>query len=713
LSGGFDVSGGDVPLDASGVGELAIGLPSLVGPELATLEDTELGFDVRVAGRSLRLPFYPRRAVRDAVARADRALAAVDRDADRSWLFEGSKESVEHLRDRLVAFVAHGDSDVDAQTADARELDELATSLEARTDPYARRSGAMRRAYRSPADGLPSEFGLYVPPAFTDGDAKPDKTYPLIVALHGMNGFPMTMLRWLFGFDDPGKDAVWEDRHPVAQLPRLDAFVVAPDGHGNAMYRDLGEADVMRVVEWAMRRYPIDPARVTITGPSMGGIGTAAIAFRYPSVFAAAEPLCGYHSYWIRRDIAGLPMRPWERVLADERSNTSWAYNGLHIPLYIVHGTKDLPEENSGVLVEKYKALGYAEKDEHPDEGHNVWQKTYEGLKGAHWLTWFKKRAHPTVVHFRTVRPRYGDSAWVHVEELAAPDAWGEVTAQVKGPQRIEVATKGVRALRLDRDAILAKDGDRTADVTVAIDHTSLSFGDEAPIEMHLEGAEWRAGPAPLEGAQKHGDVAGPLRDIFHGPVLLVYGASDPTEARANEEVARRWAHLGWGVRVDYPVMSDVEFEARGESLANDAGLFLVGSARTNRLVRALEPDLPIRIDGDAVVLGTERVTGDQVGAAFIRPNPRRPDRYVVVVEGVDALGTFRSLSLPSLLPDFVVYDARVAPARGQMLLGAGMVRAGGFFGTDWSLPSALADPLAAADRPGAKNEHDATPYLP
>src|SRR5205085_6941619 len=47
------------------------------------------------------------------------------------------------------------------------------------------------------------------------------------------------------------------------------------------------------------------------------------------------------------------------------------------------------------------------------------------------------------------------------------------------------------------------------------------------------------------------------------------------------------------------------------------------------------------------LAIGGARVTGAQLGAAFIRPNPRRPDRYVVVVEGVDALGTWRALSLP------------------------------------------------------------------
>jgi hypothetical protein len=96
-----------------------------------------------------------------------------------------------------------------------------------------------------------------------------------------------------------------------------------------------------------------------------------------------------------------------------------------------------------------------------------------------------------------------------------------------------------------------------------------------------------------------------------------------------------------------------------------------------------------------------------------VRPNPRRPDRYLVVVEGVDALGTWRSLSLPDLLPDFVVWDVDVAPSRGQMLLGPGMLRAGGFFENDWSLPARIDDPLAARPRAGAKSEYDATPYLP
>jgi hypothetical protein len=193
----------------------------------------------------------------------------------------------------------------------------------------------------------------------------------------------------------------------------------------------------------------------------------------------------------------------------------------------------------------------------------------------------------------------------------------------------------------------------------------------------------------------KHGTVSGEIHDVFHDPVLFVWGASDPAQARANEEAAQGWARVRWGVRVDYPILSDTDFYARGEPLANDRALFLVGNAKSNRVVRELEPSFPIRIEGDAVILGDRRLaTKDgradrsQLGAVFIRPNPRRPDRYVVVVEGVGAFGTWRSLSLPDMLPDFVVFDEDVAPASGQLLLAGGKLRAGGFFGSDWSVPS-------------------------
>lgn len=673
----FDADAGQVVAGERGVGEMSVTLPRLAGDEV---EDGDWTLHVEVAGRPLDLPMHPRRAVREAVARADGALREA-RSAGTEWLASGTLDSVEHLRDRLAAFARKGDGDIAAQMDDARELDDLSSVLEAKRDPYVGRTGVMRRAYRSPADGKLSEFALYVPPDFDR-----TKSYPLIVALHGMNGRPMEMLMWLFGHDDPARDGFWEDRHPRKTLEPLEAIVVAPDGHYNAMYRDVGEEDVMRVIDWAMANYPINESRVTVTGPSMGGIGAAACALHHPDRFAAAEPLCGYHSFFVRGDMGG--MRPWEHFQAEVRSNVLWAENGQYLPLYIVHGTKDLPEENSGVLIDRYDELHYDVKHEHPELGHNVWQTTYEDLKGARWLLDHRRPAHPRAIRFKTPRTRWADDAWVHVRELSSSLAWGEVSARVDRDNLVHVATHGVNALALDRDSTLVDDA---APVAVVIDQNKIVFQAGEPLELHREHSVWKAGPATHDGLYKHGTTSGPIPDVFHDPLLFVWGAGDPAQARANEEVARAWARVRTGVHVDYPVLSDIEFFARGEAIANDRALFLVGNAKSNRVVRELEPNLPIRIAGDAISIGGKLVEPDdggaetsQLGAAFIQPNPRRPDRYVVVVEGVGPLGTWRSLSLPEMLPDYVIFNRGVAPARGMLILGAAAVRAAGYFGNDW-----------------------------
>jgi hypothetical protein len=65
-------------------------------------------------------------------------------------------------------------------------------------------------------------------------------------------------------------------------------------------------------------------------------------------------------------------------------------------------------------------------------------------------------------------------------------------------------------------------------------------------------------------------------------------------------------------------------------------------------------------------------------------------------VTATGARGMWRALSLPQLLPDFMVFDAGLAPAAGQQVLGAATVLAAGFFDNDWALPKDLRDVTTA-----------------
>ena len=673
---------GALPITPRSVGELR----ASIGDLPAVIEDTNKSLSVRVdvAGRSVEGALAPRKAVRDAIVRARDYLAKLD-------TIDDVRATIEHLEARLSQQVTRGDLDVTAQLNDAKFLDAFVADAETGVDPIARRTGAMRLAHIARADDKPQAVSVYVPKTSS-------KKVPLYVGLHGMNGGPGSMLRIFFGGDDE-KKSMGELERTVGPTTPIDAFVLAPHAHGNTMYRQLGEEEVMDAIAWARARWPqIDPDRIYITGFSMGGIGAASIPLHHPDTFAAAQPLCGYHSYFIRRDVAGRPKRPWEQYLLEDRSNVSWIDNGARLPLWIIHGQKDLPEENSGVLIEAYEKKGFSIKHDHPDLGHDVWGFAYDKLQHVQWFAGKKRNAHPRQVRFRTTKPRFGDDAWVHIDQMGVAE-WGTIDARIVDGTHVVVSTKGVDAFHLDRDPALLKEGA----VTVTVDGVVLT-----DLAAHREGATWVSGPAIDEGLRKKGKITGPIRDVWNDPLTVVYGTEDETQTAVNLEVARAFATIRWGVDVNYPIVRDVDVDL---NVPPSKATIVIGNAKGNRLLRALEPSLPIKVDDAGISFAGRTFTGSQLGAAFVVPHPRAPTQYLLVIEGVDALGTFRALSLPELLPDFVIWDERLAPSRGQSLLGFGSVLAAGYFDTKWQPPKTFDDPLIKL--PTAKSEKDATPYLP
>lgn len=683
----FTVEGGEVPMSESGASELKVQLPPIAAEELAESDEgAELGISVEVAGRKLDANSRVRSFMHQAIAAANRAIELCPAEPN-SFLTEPSvtRATMVHLRDRFAHYVNNGDGDLESLAADARTIVEYTADIEARRDPLRVHPGIRRFAYKSPLDGEPSQFGMYVPASYVDAHGGKTKNYPLIVALHGLNGKPISMVRWFFGHDDEGRDSEWEDRHP-GEVEPIEAFVISPNGHGNAMYRELGESDVVRAVDWAASFYPIDKNKITITGVSMGGTGTASVAFRYPDRYAAAEPLCGYHSYLIRGDIVGRGLRSWERLMVEQRSNTHWAENGLYMPLYIWHGKRDYPEKNSGVLIDKYKALGYSVEHEHPFIGHNVWTKAYDALGGYNWLSQQTRPEHKKRVLFKTNSLRYQDNAWVHLREISGDLAFATIDANIEGPTTITVSTEKVEAFALDRDSELVSG---SAPTKVTVDGVALTFEPTQPIAAYRASSTWIAGTKPeAAGMQKKAGLAGPMRDVFFEPLVFVYGSQDPAQLRANRDVARAWARIKWGVDIKYPVISDREYD---ETIGEENSIVLVGNAESNSVVRDLESSLPFRTTPKSIVAANDAGTikewkGKDLGVAFVYPNPKHPARYVLVLEGTSAMGTFRAISLPELIPDFMVFDPRIGGARGQVVLGGAPTLAGGFFKRDWSL---------------------------
>jgi predicted peptidase len=111
-------------------------------------------------------------------------------------------------------------------------------------------------------------------------------------------------------------------------------------------------------------RYRVDTRRVYLTGLSMGGGGTWALAAAHPERFAAVVPVSGV-------------------------GNPTDATKLAALPIWVFHGGKDtiISVEYSRKMVAAIKAAGGNVKyTEYPEAHHNIWARTYDNPELYKWL---------------------------------------------------------------------------------------------------------------------------------------------------------------------------------------------------------------------------------------------------------------------------------------------------------------------------------------
>jgi predicted esterase len=563
----------------------------------------------------------------------------------------------------------------------AREVTRIGRALDAGRDPFESIRGYERMAFFSRLDGTPQQYELFVPPQHR---ASSNRKWPLVVTLHGYKGNAGDYFRNTFGLArnyPAGETLVAHGRHGAAPT-RGPMFVVAPTGRGQSYYRHAGEIDVLEAIEDVRRRFPaIDPDRIYITGGSMGGTGAAYLPYRHPDLFAASAALAGYHDQRVREDTDHGRLSDVERFLQAHRSDVDWAENGLHLPTLLVRGLRDRPVEWTRSLVRRLSELGYRSEHREPDLGHNVWTETYGDGAIFRWFGRYRRPSQPAHVRLRTARERTRQAWWVRVEERAAVDGFAYVDARARDGV-VSAEIQGARAVTFAPGAPLLAEG---APLTVQVGEQALRGA--SPLTIERDGQGWRVATTsyPRPGTRRPG-VEGPIREVFHEPLTFVVGTQDPDHTFVNRLVARRWARpKGW--IVDYPIVDDVDVT---EAMIRDTVLVLIGPPHCNSVLARMADRLPIRVRRDAVELGDETHRGAELGTVFVAPSPLAPDRVVLVIAGTDPMGTFRSIQLPDILPDYVVYDARVAPARDRWACGGTgcEYRAHGFFDLEWRVPT-------------------------
>ena len=207
----------------------------------------------------------------------------------------------------------------------------------------------------------------------------PDKTYPLVVFLHGAGERGDDNAVQLKYFPAQMAQPRWRERFPC--------YVLAPQCRKGAKWVEVDwsqpethptPADpgdqmkvVLQILKTTMAEEKVDAKRVYLTGLSMGGYGTWDLAIRHTELFAAAAPICG------------------------GADNT--AVGKLKdLPVWVAHGDADnaVPVERSRLAVAALRAAGgkpvYVEM---PGVQHDSWTPSYADNDGL--VPWMFRQSKP------------------------------------------------------------------------------------------------------------------------------------------------------------------------------------------------------------------------------------------------------------------------------------------------------------------------------
>jgi len=195
-----------------------------------------------------------------------------------------------------------------------------------------------------------------------DYASDPNKRWPLILSLHGSGGRGASM-------KDLQKGSLI---HMMGNRKELPAIVITPACPVHEWWR---VQVLSRLLDEVSAKYRVDPDRVYVTGTSMGGFGTWALALAYPERFAAIVPLCG----------------------GGDPPDASRLKN---VPVWAFHGQKDenVPPSLSLDMAEAVRKVGgHAHVTVYPDVGHDCWTKAYATDALYTWLL-AQKRGQPEVI---------------------------------------------------------------------------------------------------------------------------------------------------------------------------------------------------------------------------------------------------------------------------------------------------------------------------
>jgi predicted esterase len=575
-------------------------------------------------------------------------------------------------------------------------------------------SGAHMVEYLSSIDDSLQPYGMYLPTSFVRGTA-----VPVVFKLHGYGGHASTSF----------SSAVQTTANAQGWV------VVNLEGRGQHFYDGPAETDLFEVLADIDNSYGVDSSRVFVEGPSMGATGAYRHIARHPDVFAGAAGSDGWSDFneWHRHYYA--PQSDPYEFHPSRDSNLEHASPLTHaeaVPrdrLYLaVDGNDGSVWPPNGVkLHERLLRLGTTHTYVYnPTGGHCA---TYDqAAMHAYFAALPALDDDPSAVRISSTRLRTAARAWLRVDRMA----WRGFT-RIEMSRALGAGTCAFTATsrNVERFTILAApDADAyTIDVDgvtcAAFARGEASFPLTIALTLDANAAVVAGAPYSSTGESltKRADLEGPVARAMCERFIVAYGSADVSYTSKNLGEAQQfcdfWADVWNGGTYGFN-SSIVPVDENTLTQADIAGAHVVvfGSEESSSLIAeacsdaTLPFNIPARLSEGVVTLGEHVYAGNAYGLWTAYPNPRAPDRLLVV--GHNVIGNTAGLTGMIfwtqeawwwLWPDYVVFKTDLPVRRdvdsSMANYGADQYVEAGHYDRDWMLATAstpATDVALAAD---------------
>jgi hypothetical protein len=309
---------------------------------------------------------------------------------------------------------------------------------------------------------------------------------------------------------------------------------------------------------------------------------------------------------------------------------------------------------------------------EYPNVGHDSWNNADADTDRLPWLVQYTRNPYPAKVTHRMFYLRYGKAYWLQITGKEDWNKFSEIHGECIGRNDISIQTNNISSFFVDLKHPALKSGEP---VKFTIDRDSIIIDKYSDgMDFHFsKDSIWMIGAPPGKGLSKKERLEGPSTAIETGKFILVYGTG-------TADTNSRSKTIGTLLQKNYS-NSDMEIKlipdtlAINEKLETAYNLYVVGSPDENLYLREIVPWLPVSFTQDSLVLGIS-YSRKETGIQMIYPNPKQPDKYIIVDIYPEMYQDVRQLV------DYPVADYFIYSIKGNRF----EILKDEYFGSDWQV---------------------------